>query len=144
MSALVDPEATEALVEDRVPMLRLSQASTIKTPDDVIDELDAVHDVLADVLVIVRDADKTKRASKAALERRKATLKGTVAGSTQAARDAAITLETAELQDRVDAAEIAYDYAKGLASLAEKRQSAVQTQARLVESTMSGSGRYRP
>lgn len=115
----------------------------VKTPDQVIEDLEWSRWGAAQMVRVLRDADATRRALRLQLERARAKARmGSEAKSTDK-RDAEVIEATADEQAAYDAAEIAYEYAKGTARMAEGNQSAVQTIAKQVEIVyrLAGAGR---
>ncbi|OOB90719.1 hypothetical protein [Rathayibacter sp. VKM Ac-2630] len=115
----------------------------IKTPDDVIDDVEAALERIEAAPETVAAAETRRDEAVHALAMARARLKLTVDGSTAERREARIVLETAELAQAVAVAKVAVTYAKGQADAADKRLSGAQTIARMVERTLD-SGRYRP
>lgn len=115
----------------------------IKTPDEVIDDLEWAKHLAARAAVVIRDADKTRRAVKRlhAIAHGKA-LRASAAKSAEL-REAEAFEATVQLAELVDDAEIAYNFARDVARSVEGSTSAVQTQASMVKVTfgLAGSGR---
>lgn len=115
----------------------------IKTPDSIITDLETLKYLAAQNVMIVREADKTRRSAKKALKRaRLLALKG-ASGKDAETRALEADVACEAEWDAADAADIAYDYAKFVAQLVYENKSSVQTQAKQVELTyqLAGSGR---
>jgi hypothetical protein len=115
----------------------------IKTPDDVIEDLEVAKHLAAKSALIIKDADKAKRA----LARLHAIAHGKALRSSTAKsaelREADAFEAALELRTALDAAEVAYDFARAVAKSVEQSTSALQTQAGMVEVTygLAGTGR---
>lgn len=107
----------------------------IRTPDQIVEQLERVDSVAANALWIVKEADKVRSAASASLLRARATAQATAEGKNAEARAAAVDLATADERAAEADAQIAYRYAKGLADLVDSRKSSLQTQAKLVLAT---------
>lgn len=139
-----DPADIEADAEfARARLAPMPVPGQIKTPDAVIEDLDVAKHMAARCAVIIRDADKTKRAVARlyAIAHGKA-LKASTAKSAEL-READAYAATEELKVMLDAAEIAYTFARDVARSVEGSTSAVQTQASMVRVTygLAGTGR---
>lgn len=137
---------TAAEVEGWVAQMRKEIAidpptpSTIRTPDQIMYQLELVDSVANKALWIVKEADKVRAtASKVLLEAR-AIAQGAAEGKTVAERAASVDLSIADETAESEAAQIAYRYAKGLADLVDSRKSSLQTQAKLVLATYQLAG----
>ena len=115
----------------------------IKSPDEIIDDLEFAKHAAALSAVIIRDADKTRRA---VLRLHSIAwgiaLKASKSRSKEL-READAYAETVQLQELVDDSEIAYEFARNVARHVEGSTSAVQTQSKMVAITygLAGSGR---
>lgn len=139
-----DPAELEAEAEFvRSRLAPMPVVGQIKTPDDVIDDLEWAKHLAARSAVIIRDADKTKRAVARlfSIAHGKA-LKASTAKSAEL-READAVAATVGLRAQLDAAEIAYTFARDVARSVEGSTSAVQTQASMVKVTygLAGTGR---
>lgn len=139
-----DPSEIEADAEwVRIRLAPRPVEGQIKTPDDIISDLETAKYMAARSAVIIRDADKTKRAVARlhSLAHGKA-LKLSTAKSAEL-READAAAATEELRMALDAAEVAYTFARDVARSVESSTSAVQTQAAMVKVTfgLAGSGR---
>lgn len=127
-----------------VPAKRQPVPGTVKTPDDVIQDLDEVDRLATQHAAVLREAERTART----LKRRHAVArahafknaKGTV-GDREA--DADRNPDALAAWEAADNAEIAHNYAKQVGRLIEGRGSHVQTQSKLVELTYHLAGRGR-
>jgi ABC-type nitrate/sulfonate/bicarbonate transport system substrate-binding protein len=139
-------EHTAAEVEGWVAKMRQEIAiappapGDIRTPDQIIFQLERVDSVANHALWIVTQADKVREAAAEALLRAKAKAQQTVDGKNAEARAAAVNLATEHERAEEAAAQIAYRYAKGLADLVDSRKSSLQTQSKLVLGTMQMAG----
>lgn len=115
----------------------------IKTPDEIIDDLEWAKHLAARGAVVIRDADKTRRAVKRlhAIAHGKALRASELKSAEQ--REAEAFEATVGLAELVDEAEIAYNFARDVARSVEGSTSAVQTQAQMVKTMygLAGSGR---
>jgi len=139
-----EPSALEADAEwARTRLAPMPVPGQIKTPDDVIEDLEVAKHLAAKSALIIRDADKTKRAVARlhAIAHGKA-LRASTAKSAEL-READAAENTLELKTLLDAAEVAYDFAKNVARSVESSTSALQTQSKMVAITygLAGSGR---
>ncbi|PRI11911.1 hypothetical protein [Leucobacter massiliensis] len=112
----------------------------VRTPDQILHELERVDGVAAQAIRVVKEADKVRAATSEALVLARAKTTGRVQGATAAERAAALDLEIAEERVANAAAQIAYRYAKDLADLVDSRKSSLQTQAKLVLATYQLAG----
>jgi hypothetical protein len=138
------PEEIEADAEwARVRLAPLPVQGQIKTPDDVIEDLEVAKHMAAKSALIIRDADKTKRvlARLHAIAHGKA-LRSSTAKSAEL-READAFEVSLDLRTALDAAEVAYDFARAVAKSVEQSTSALQTQAGMVKVTygLAGTGR---
>lgn len=139
-----DPAELEAEAEYvRARLAPKPVVGQIKTPDDIIEDLEWAKHLAARSSVIIRDADKAKRALSRihSIAHGKA-LKASTAKSAEL-READAFAATEESRAALDAAEIAYQFARDVARSVEASTSAVQTQASMVKVTygLAGSGR---
>jgi len=107
----------------------------IRTPDQIMHQLELVDSVAGKALWIVKEADKVRGEASERLLRARAAAQGEAEGKTAADRAAAVDLTTADERAMESAAQIAYRYAKGLADLVDSRKSSLQTQSKLVLAT---------
>lgn len=149
---IVDPKGrlvrdTDAIEQDaewvRARLAPTPVEGQIKTPDAIIDDLEWAKHLAARSAVIIRDADKTRRATKRLLSiAHGKALKGSSAKSAEL-READAFAATVQLVELVDDSEIAYNFARDVARSVEGSTSAVQTQASMVKVTfgLAGTGR---
>lgn len=115
----------------------------IKSPDDVIDDLEWAKHLAARSAVIIRDADKTRRAvAREHAKQHGIALRSSTAKSAEL-READAYEATVDLRLALDAAEVAFDFAKAVARSVESSTSAVQTQSKMIAITygLAGTGR---
>ncbi|MEJ6489749.1 hypothetical protein PQI23_08450 [Leucobacter sp. USCH14] len=108
---------------------------TIRTPDEIISQLELVDAVAGNALWIVKEADKVRATAAKALLRARAVALRTAEGKNAEVRAAEVDLATEDEHDAEVDAQIAYRYAKGLADLVDSRKSSLQTQSKLVLAT---------
>lgn len=108
----------------------------IRTPDQIIQQLELVDSVANKALWIVKESDKVRADAAEALLQARARAQSSAEGKTAADRAAAVDLATEAQRGEEQAAQIAYRYAKGLADLVDSRKSSLQTQAKLVLATV--------
>lgn len=139
-----DPDS----IEEEAEFIRARSAPApvqgqIKAPDDIVDDLEWSKHLAARSALVIRDADKTRRAvTRATIIAHGKALKGSSAKSAEL-READAYAATEQLHALQDAAEIAFDFAKGVARSVESSTSAVQTQSKMIAITygLAGSGR---
>lgn len=115
----------------------------IKTPDDIISDLEWAKYLAARSAVIIRDADRTLRAlQRLYIAAELAVMKKSSAKSIEE-RKAEAQIELPELFAAVEEGEIVFEFAKRVAKSVESSTSAIQTQSKQVEITyhLAGSGR---
>lgn len=112
----------------------------VRTPDQIIHQLELVDSVANKSLWIVKEADKVRGDAAEVLLRARAKAQGQAEGKTAADRNAAVDLATEDERAAEAAAQIAYRYAKGLADLVDSRKSSLQTQSKLVLATYQMAG----
>lgn len=133
---------TAAEVEGWVAQMRKEIAidppapGEIRTPDQIIQQLELVDSVANKSLWIVKEADKVRAESAESLLQARARAQSSAEGKNAADRAAAVDLATEAQRGEEQAAQIAYRYAKGLADLVDSRKSSLQTQAKLVLATV--------
>jgi hypothetical protein len=142
--AVRDPKEIEADAEyARIRLAPMPTPGQIKTPDDVIEDLEVAKHLAAKSALIIKEADKTKRAVARlhAIAHGKA-LRTSTAKSAEL-READAFQAALDLRTALDAAEVAYDFARAVAKSVEQSTSALQTQAGMVKVTygLAGSGR---
>lgn len=115
----------------------------VRTPDQIIQQLELVDSVANKALWIVKEADQVRGDAAEELLRARASALGSVEGKNAEQRAAAVDLQTEEVRAREAAAQIAYRYAKGLADLVDSRKSSLQTQSKLVLATYQLAGAPR-
>ena len=116
---------------------------TVRTPDEIIGQLELVDSVAGKALWIVKEADKVRAAASKALLRARAVALRTAEGKNAEVRAAEVDLATEDEHDAEVDAQIAYRYAKGLADLVDSRKSSLQTQSKLVLATYQLAGGQR-
>jgi hypothetical protein len=139
-----DPSEIENDAEyARARLAPLPVYGQIKTPDDLIEDLEMAKHLAAKAAVIIRDADRTKRA----VRRLHSVAHGVALKASQAKsaelREADAYAATTALQELVDESEIVYNFARDVARSVEQSTSALQTQAGMVKVTygLAGTGR---
>ena len=139
-------EHTAAEVEGWVAKMRqeisiepLTQGD-IRTPDQIIYQLERVDAVANKALWIVTQADKVRAAAAESLLRARASSQSNAEGKNAEARAAVVDLATEAERAEEAAAQIAYRYAKGLADLVDSRKSSLQTQSKLVLAAVQMAG----
>ena len=115
----------------------------VRTPDEIVQQLELVDSVAAKALWIVKEADKVRAQASEALVKARAVAQGRAEGKNAEARSSAVELATEEERAAESAAQIAYRYAKGLADLVDSRKSSLQTQSKLVLATYQLAGNPR-
>jgi hypothetical protein len=135
-----DIESAADVVRKRVaPQSVLGQ---IKTPDSIIADLEAVKVAAAHNVLIVREADRTRRAAKRIHARARLKALKNAQGTVDDRKAEADVVAMAEWEI-ADNAEVAYEYARSVAQLVRDRTSAIQTQAKQVELTYQLAGKGR-
>ncbi|WP_449281222.1 hypothetical protein [Leucobacter sp.] len=112
----------------------------VRTPDQIIRDLEKVDEVAAQALRVVKEADKVRAAAAETLLKARAAAEQSAVGRTAAARKAHADLAVAEERAELELARIAYRYAQGLADLLDSRRSSLQTQSKLVLATVQMAG----
>lgn len=139
-----DPAEIEADAETiRVRLTKTPVPNQIKTPDDVISDLEWAKHLAAEAVVVIRDANRTRRTIMRLWDRRSsvAMKDSTAKAADERAAEVRVRLEPYWLM--VDAAEVALDYAVRVSKSIELSASVVQTQSKMVEATyrLAGNGR---
>ena len=141
---VVDP----SVQEERADLIRARLApqptpGQIKTPDQVIDDLEWAKHGVAEGARLVREAERAWKALKHEHERRRAHARQQSLGKSADQRDADVYLRTESTARAVDDAETVLNYVRAVSRASETTTSAAQTQARMVEATfrLAGSGR---
>lgn len=136
------------VMEDRADAIRARlaprpQPGQIKTPDQVIDDLEWAKHGVAEGARLIREAERTWKALKHEHERRRAMARQQSLGKSADQRDADVYLRTETTARAVDDAETVLNYVRAVSRASETTTSAAQTQARMVEATyrLAGSGR---
>lgn len=138
---MTDHPPTAADVEGWVAKMRQEIAikpptqDDIRTPDQIIHQLELVDSVANNALWIVKEADKVRGDAAEMLLRAKSKAQASAEGRNAEARAAAVDLATEQERAEEAAAQVAYRYAKGLADLVDARKSSLQTQSKLVLAT---------
>jgi len=139
-----DPKDIEQDAEwARARLAPMPQKGQIKTPDDIIEDLEVAKNLAARSAVVIKEADRTKRAVRRehSIAHGKA-LKASTAKSAEL-READAYAATVDLQQMVDETEIVYTFARDVARSVEQSTSALQTQAKMVGLTFSLAGTGR-
>ncbi|UOQ58123.1 hypothetical protein MUN78_04555 [Leucobacter allii] len=132
---------TAAEVEGWVAKMRKEIAieppapGVVRTPDQIIHQLELVDSVANKALWIVKEADRVRGDASEVLLRAKSRAQVSAEGKNAAERTAAVDRATEPERAEEAAAQIAYRYAKGLADLVDSRKSSLQTQSKLVLAT---------
>lgn len=115
----------------------------IRTPDQIVFELERADAVAARALYVVKEADKVRARTAEQLVKATAQAELAATGSTAAVRAAFVKNSVAEVRAEAELAKVSYRYAQGLAALLDSRKSSLQTQAKLVLATyqLAGIGR---
>ena len=136
------------VMEDRADAIRARlapapQPGQIKTPDQVIDDLEWAKHGVAEGARLIREAERTWKALKHEHERRRALARQQSLGRSADQRDADVYLRTESTARAVDDAETVLNYVRAVSRASETTTSAAQTQARMVEATfrLAGTGR---
>jgi hypothetical protein len=112
----------------------------IKTPDSIIADLENLKHLAAQNVMILREADKTKRSMKRALKRARLAALKSATGKDAETRALEADVACEAEWEAADNAEMAHDYAKTVAQLVYENKSSVQTQAKQVELTYQLAG----
>lgn len=128
-------------VRERVAIQPVS--GQLKTPDSIISDLENLKYLGAQNVMILREADKTRRDAKRTLARARLLALKDATGKDADTRRLEAEVASADQWEAADNAEIAYEYAKSVASLVRDNTSAVQTQSKQVELTYQLAGRGR-
>jgi hypothetical protein len=113
----------------------------IKSPDSIIADLENLKYLAAQNVMILREADRTRRAARRMLSRARLTALKKATGKDAETRRLESDVAAEAEVEICDNAEIAYEYAKGIADAVRTNTSAVQTQAKQVEITYQLAGR---
>lgn len=115
----------------------------IKTPDDIVRELEQLKYLAGLNTLVLREAAKTRKEYRKLAIRARALAVRRATGRDAKTRELQIEVIAGAQIDAAEDAEIAYDYAKSVAQLVYENKSSVQTQAKQVELSyqLSGSGR---
>jgi hypothetical protein len=148
---VVSPENLEAateqirkrLVTNPELLAENRRRGQIKAPEDVIQDLEWSRWGAAQMVAILRDADRARRVFRAQMDRARARARMGSEAKSADMRDAEVIEATSAETDAYDAAEVAYEYARNTARMAESNQTAIQTIAKQVEITyrLAGTGR---
>ena len=141
--AIVDaPSAVSWSEHVRVRVTPTEIDSVVRGPDWVIHELENVSAAAGVMVLVVKDADRVRRAAVRDLAKARARAQETAKAEGGRVADIAARVEalTEDEADAADVAEAAYEYARSVARLVEGRKSAVQTIGRMVEITYSLAG----
>lgn len=115
----------------------------IKTPDDIITDLEWAKHLAAKSAVIIRDADRTLRALQVLYIKAELGVTRKSDAKSVEERKAEAQIALPELFAALSEAEVVFEFAKRVAKSVEGSTSAIQTQAKQVEITyhLAGSGR---
>lgn len=122
-------------------LTRPMPAGTVKTPDDIIRDLDELDRIASQVVAVTREADKTRRAAKRMLTKARLRARGGADAKDAEARGEQVSVASMAEWEIFDNSEVAYEYARSVARLVENRASHVQTQSKQVEVTYHLAGR---
>lgn len=139
-----DPDDIEADAEYiRARLAPQPVPGQIKTPDAVIDDLEWAKHLAARGAVVIRDADKTRKAVRRLHSIAHGKALRASEGKSSELREADAYEATVEFTEQLDNAEIAYNFARDVAKAVEGSASAIQTQAGLIKTMygLAGSGR---
>lgn len=141
---VVDP----SVQEERADLIRARLApqptpGQIKTPDQVIDDLEWAKHGVAEGARLIREAERALKALRHVHEHKRALARQQSLGRSSDQRDADVYLRTETTARAVDDAETVLNYVRAVSRASETTTSAAQTQARMVEATyrLAGSGR---
>ncbi len=139
-----DTSATEQEADQvRTHLAPRPVAGQIKTPDDIIVDLEWAKHLASKSAAIIRDADRTLRALLREYNRR--LVVEMKKSERKSADERLMEADTvlAEWKAAVDEAEVVLAYAKRVANSVESSTSAIQTQAKQIQITyeLAGSGR---
>lgn len=123
----------------------LPQGQQVRTPDNIIADLEQVDRMLNRSVRLLRDADDIRASAESALRRAQAKARLEVKGerATVAEKDALVAQKVEAEQSAFDVAEIAYRYARDTGRWLEGRKSSLQTESKLVLATYQVAS-YRP
>lgn len=141
---VVDPTVQEERADAiRARLAPQPTAGQIKTPDQVIDDLEWAKHGVAEGARLIREAERTLKALRHEHERRRALARQASLGRSADQRDADVYLRTESTARAVDDAETVLNYVRAVSRASETTTSAAQTQARMVEATfrLAGTGR---
>lgn len=135
-------------IESNVEFIRKRAAARpvegqIKTPDDIVRELEQLKYLAGLNTLVLREAAKTRKEHRKLAIRARAMAVKRATGRDAKTRELQIEVIAAAQIDAAEDAEIAYDYARSVAQLVYENKSSVQTQAKQVELSyqLAGSGR---
>lgn len=135
-------------IESEVEFIRRRAArrpveGQIKTPDDIVRELEDLKYLAGLNTLVLRKAAVTRKANRKRALKAKALAAKRANGKDAKTRELQIEVIAAAQIDALEDAEIAYDYAKSVAQLVYENKSSVQTQAKQVELSyqLAGTGR---
>lgn len=115
----------------------------LKTPDEMIDDLEWSKYGTGRIALVLKDAHRTKKAIDRRLAGARAVAMGAATGKSAEQREAEVYLATQKLQAEADEAEVVYEFAKTVGRSVESAASQTQTQAGLVKSQLSLAGTGR-
>lgn len=139
-----DTDQVEAEVEElRGRLAPRPVAGQIKTPDEIVNDLEWAKYLSSRTPVVIRDADRTLRALQRRYAREFSVLVRDSSAKSSDERKQETDAQLAGLVEAIDQAEVVLEYAKRVAKSVEASTSAIQTQAAQVRITfeLAGSGR---
>lgn len=139
MPAEIELEADDA----RTHLAPRPQKGQIKTPDELVDDLEWAKHYAAKSAVIIRDAERTLKALRRLYDRRFSVVVKRSRAKSSDERRQDTDLILGGLVAAMDDAEVVFEYSKRVAKSVETTTSAIQTQARMVDTTyrLAGTGR---
>lgn len=114
-----------------------------KSPDEMIDDLEWTKYGTGRIALVLKEADLIRRRARRAFEAEHAKALLASDGKSSEQREAEALLVCAEERLALDEAEVAYDFARGVARSIEQTGSMTQTQASLVKAQLSLAGTGR-
>lgn len=118
-------------------------AGMLKTPDEMIDDLEWSKYGTGRIALVIKEADRERRAARRAYDLARAAALLASTGKSAELREADAELACAVEREVWEVAEVAYDFAKMVARSVESSASQTQTQASLVKAQMSLAGTGR-
>jgi hypothetical protein len=139
-----DVEVWADYVQERVTPKQVGD-DVIYGPEWVIRKLEEVSAAAGTALLTVKAADRVRRAAARELAKAKAKAQTDATATRMPAADRPgwVAAATQKEADYEAVCRGAYDYAKAVSELVDKRRSSIQTIAKMVEATYSTAGRGR-